>query len=122
MDARILQTPLPPLLAYLVRNRFLSWPTMRFTSLIVFVNVRPVQPLSQSGDALGPALAQPTRLGIIRPSSDQFVVVVVRRQRIAVLVFFGELDTQAAATACVLWPTCNPLHVQRIPTGQFLES
>ena len=95
---------------------------MRFTSLIVFVNVRPVQPLSQSGDALGPALAQPTRLGIIRPSSDQFVVVVVRRQRIAVLVFFGELDTQAAATACVLWSTCNPLHVQRIPTGQFLES
>jgi len=105
----------------LIRNRFLNRPATCAIHFIDFFNVHPIQPLPQSGDAFGPALAQPTRLAVIRPGSDQFVVVVVRRERIAVLIFLGELDTQASATACVLWPTCNPLHVERIPTSQFFE-
>ena len=77
-DAKYFTNALPPLLACLVWGRYLRWSTICFTSLIAFFfNIHPIQPLPQPGDALGPALAQPTRLGIIWTSSDQFVVVVI---------------------------------------------
>jgi hypothetical protein len=40
---------------------------------------------------------------------------------IAVLIFLGKLDTQTIVTACVLQPTFNSLHIERIPTSQFFE-
>ena len=105
-DAKHFTDALPPLLACLVWSwgRSLRWSIICFSSLIAFFNIHPIQPPPQSGDALGPALAQPTRLRIIRTSSDQFVVIVIGREGIAVLVFLGELDPQTGVVACVLRP------------------
>ena len=58
-----------PLEACLAWNRLLSRLAICFAGLAIF-DIRPIQPLPQSGEALGPALAQPACLGVIRPSSD----------------------------------------------------